>query len=272
MGQYFRSRPRLGPSALLVVGLGRGPLLPRRPVRGRLRMADHPRDRRGLRRPALHRGHFHAALRDAHPCLAAGRQQVPAGHCAPQPQYGHPRRFIDLRPARHGAGAGRLLDCRFANLPRFSPRPGQCRRRARRERRQLARVTRWTAILLAGSRPGRDRFAARYGAELKALIPIAGEPMVLRPLRALLDSRSVAAVRIMTQDPEKLAPVLPDRQGWSVEPSGGTIAETIERICAEQHVRWPLLVTTADHALLDAAMIDQFCGEAEGADLAIGVV
>ena len=33
-----------------------------------------------------------------------------------------------------------------------------------------------------------------------------------------------------------------------------------------------MLVTTADHALLDAAMIDQFCREAEGADLAIGVV
>ena len=133
-------------------------------------------------------------------------------------------------------------------------------------------MTRWTAILLAGSRPGRDRFAARYGAELKALIPIAGEPMLLRPLRALLQSRSVTAVRIMTQDPEKLAPVLPNRRGWSVEPSSGTIAETIEGICAEEHVRWPLLVTTADHALLDAAMIDQFCGEAEGADLAIGVV
>lgn len=133
-------------------------------------------------------------------------------------------------------------------------------------------MTRWTAILLAGSRPGGDRFAARYGVELKALIPIAGEPMLLRPLRALLDSRSVAAVRILTQDPEKLAPVLPGRQGWSVEPSSGTIAETIARICSEEHARWPLLVTTADHALLDMGMIDQFCAEAEGADLAIGVV
>jgi hypothetical protein len=88
----------------------------------------------------------------------------------------------------------------------------------------------------------------------------------------LLDCRRIAAVRILTQDPERLAPVLPDRQGWSVEPSSGTIAETIEGICSEEHARWPLLVTTADHALLDAAMIDQFCGEADGADLAIGVV
>jgi hypothetical protein len=66
--------------------------------------------------------------------------------------------------------------------------------------------------------------------------------------------------------------VLPDAPGWSVEPSDGTIAETLERICADKRTRWPLLVTTADHALLDTAMIDQFCAEAVGADLAIGVV
>jgi hypothetical protein len=33
-----------------------------------------------------------------------------------------------------------------------------------------------------------------------------------------------------------------------------------------------VLVTTADHALLDAAMIDDFCAKAEGADIAIAVV
>ena len=133
-------------------------------------------------------------------------------------------------------------------------------------------MTRWTAILLAGSRPGGDPFAARYGVEMKALIPIAGEPMVLRPLRALLASKKVEAVRILTQEPDRLAPALPDKPGWSVEPSEGTIAATLEAICTAEGTRWPLLVTTADHALLDAAMIDQFCSESEGADLAIGVV
>ena len=33
-----------------------------------------------------------------------------------------------------------------------------------------------------------------------------------------------------------------------------------------------MLVTTADHALLDGAMIDDFCARAEGADVAIGLV
>ena len=133
-------------------------------------------------------------------------------------------------------------------------------------------MTCYTALLLAGSRPGGDPFAARYGAEMKALIPIGGEPMVLRPLRALLASDRVESVRILTQEPDKLAPALPAEPGWSVEPSAGTIAGTLDAICKAEGARWPMLVTTADHALLDTAMIDQFCAEAAGADLAIGVV
>jgi GTP:adenosylcobinamide-phosphate guanylyltransferase len=50
------------------------------------------------------------------------------------------------------------------------------------------------------------------------------------------------------------------------------LADPLQRICTDKRTRWPLLVTTADHALLDEAMVDQFCAEAEGADLAIGVV
>ena len=96
--------------------------------------------------------------------------------------------------------------------------------------------------------------------------------MVLRPLRALLASEPVESVRLLTQQLDDIAAVLPDDSKWSVEPSDGTIAQTLERICADERTRWPLLVTTADHALLDTAMIAQFCAEAEGADLAIGVV
>ena len=35
----------------------------------------------------------------------------------------------------------------------------------------------YTAIVLAGSRPGRDAFAETFGTDLKALIPVGGEPM-----------------------------------------------------------------------------------------------
>ena len=63
-------------------------------------------DRRRLCRAADHRGHLHAPLRqDAHPRLAADRQQVPADHRAPQPEHGHPGRRAAVRPARRRASS-----------------------------------------------------------------------------------------------------------------------------------------------------------------------
>ena len=133
-------------------------------------------------------------------------------------------------------------------------------------------MTRWTALLLAGSRPGGDPFAAAHGVAAKALIPVAGEPMIVRPVRALLGNVRIRQVRVLAQDGAVLVPVLPDDARLTVEPSGATIAATIEAIIAAPATRWPLLVTTADHALLTSAMIDDFCGRAQGADLAIGLV
>lgn len=133
-------------------------------------------------------------------------------------------------------------------------------------------MTRYTALLLAGSRPGGEPFARAHGVAAKALIPVAGEAMILRPLRALLASARIDRVRVLAQDVALLRPVLPDDGRLSIERSGATIAATIEAIVADPATRWPLLVTTADHALLDGAMIDDFCDRAEGADLAIGLV
>lgn len=133
-------------------------------------------------------------------------------------------------------------------------------------------MSRWTALLLAGSRPGGDPFAASHGVQAKALIPIAGEAMIRRPVRALLASPSIAAVRVLGQQPQTLGEALDPDPRLSVEPSRSTIAETLEAICADPATRWPLLVTTADHALLDAGMIADFTDRAAGADLAVAVV
>ena len=129
----------------------------------------------------------------------------------------------------------------------------------------------YTAVLLAGSRPGRDRFAEQYGTHLKALIPIAGEPMVRRPVRALLDSGSIGQIIVLAQAPERFVGALPGDPRISVRRSQGTIAETVLALCSDPATSWPLVVTTADHALLDAAMIDEFCSAAADSDLAIGV-
>ena len=133
-------------------------------------------------------------------------------------------------------------------------------------------MTRWSALLLAGERPGGDPFAKELGVAAKALIPVGGEPMIRRPLAALTGSRRVAQVLVLTQQPEVIAPALPDNTKWAVLPSKGTIAETLLALAGKPDAPWPLLVTTADHALLTTAMVDQFLKDAQGADLAIAVV
>jgi GTP:adenosylcobinamide-phosphate guanylyltransferase len=130
----------------------------------------------------------------------------------------------------------------------------------------------WTAVVLAGSRPGRDAFAESFGTDLKALIPVGGEPMVRRPMRALLASEGVGKVLVLSQAPERITSELPDDPRIEHRQSKGTIAETILGLLDDPGTSWPLLVTTADHALLDPATVDEFCAAAGNADIAIGVV
>ncbi len=196
--------------------------------------------------------------------------QIPADYRAAQPEHGDPGRRAAGWTARHRAGAGRAVDDRQPDLPRGAPGAGERAGGARAQGRFLAGSMSFTAIVLAGSRPGRDAFAESFGTELKALIPVAGEPMVRRPVRALIESKSVGRVVVLSQAAQQIAAVLPD--GVEVRESQGTIAATMLDLCSDATIEWPLLVTTADHALLDAATVDEFCREAAASDIAIGVV
>ena len=130
----------------------------------------------------------------------------------------------------------------------------------------------YTAVVLAGSRPGRDEFAASFGVEFKALIPVGREPMVRRPVRALLASEHIGKIVVMAQSAEAIRRALPEDPRIDVRNSCDTIASTVQGMCDDASTEWPLLVTTADHALLEAAMVTQFANAAAGADIAIGVV
>ena len=104
----------------------------------------------------------------------------------------------------------------------------------------------WIALVLAGSRPGTDPFAEAHGTDLKPLIPVGGVPMVARPVQALLGSPDIGRIRVLTQQTERIASVLPQDERLTVERSCGTIAATLEAILADPATRFPLLVTTAD--------------------------
>lgn len=127
------------------------------------------------------------------------------------------------------------------------------------------------AILLAGQRPGIDPFAAAHGEELKALIPVAGVPMIVHPARTLLAHRAIAQITVHGTHLGALQTACPDaRMAW--QESRSSIAATLAPLLADPATRYPLLVTTADNVLLSAATLDHFIATSEGADLAIGVV
>ncbi|MDB5723019.1 MAG: hypothetical protein JWP15_3637 [Alphaproteobacteria bacterium] len=134
----------------------------------------------------------------------------------------------------------------------------------------------WTAILLAGERPGEEAFPARYGVAAKALIPIGGEPMLGRVARTLLASPSIARILVLAQHPGAL---MHGQLQWMAEDariaaaqSGDGISASILAVAGGAQAPFPLLVTTADHALLTPEMVECFIAGAGGADVAFALV
>lgn len=129
-----------------------------------------------------------------------------------------------------------------------------------------------TALLLAGRRPGTDPLAAAMGQSLKALIPVAGQPMVARVAATLLACPEIARIVVMTQDVAPIAAALPADARLSFLASGTGIATSIAAAARGGAVGFPLFVTTADHALLTPATVAAFLAAGAGADVALGVV
>jgi GTP:adenosylcobinamide-phosphate guanylyltransferase len=134
----------------------------------------------------------------------------------------------------------------------------------------------WTAIVLAGDRPGENDFAAAHGVSAKALIPVGGEPMLSRVARTLLASPSIGRIVVLAQRPDAL---FTGGAGWLAAESrvatavaGDGISASVAEIAGSPAAPWPVLVTTADHALLQPEMVEAFIAKSEGADSAFAMV
>ncbi|HYI40836.1 MAG TPA: NTP transferase domain-containing protein [Allosphingosinicella sp.] len=134
----------------------------------------------------------------------------------------------------------------------------------------------WTAIVLAGRRPGENDFAAAHGVAAKALIRAGGEPMLGRVARVLLDSPSIGRIVILAQEAEAL--LAGELEWMASEPriataqSGDGISASVGRLAGTSAAPYPVLVTTADHALLQPEMVEYFIAGASGVDVAFAMV
>ena len=134
----------------------------------------------------------------------------------------------------------------------------------------------WTAIILAGQRPEGDPMAVYCNVQYKALIPIGGQTMLERVARALLASPYVGRIVIMAQSPEDLkagiSPDLAQHDGIDFVESNDGIATSIHGVIGTDIAPWPVLVTTADNALLTGEILDSFFQAHNGQDVAVAVV
>ena len=108
----------------------------------------------------------------------------------------------------------------------------------------------WQALVLAGTRPGGDAFAASHGVSHKALIEAGGTPMLLRVIAAL---REAGCDRIVVAADDPAVIDVAHAQGCGiVVPAAGPSASVLAGL---DKLGSPLLVTTSDHALLTATMV-----------------
>lgn len=140
------------------------------------------------------------------------------------------------------------------------------------------RAGRFTAIVLAGERTRSDPVARAAGVPCKALAPVGGVPMAIRVLDALADSDWIdrrvlcgPSRAVVEADPALRARIDEGSLTWieaRATPSASAYA-AMQSLAAET----PVLLTTADHALLDSQIVDHFCERAahSGCDVVAAV-
>ena len=112
------------------------------------------------------------------------------------------------------------------------------------------------AVILAGSRGEPDPFAASEGVAHKALIAIDGRPMLARVADALRTA-GVARIAVSANDPAVVA--LAQALGLEVLPTADGPSRSVGIAFAALGA--PMLVTTADHALLRPEWVRQFVAD-----------
>jgi GTP:adenosylcobinamide-phosphate guanylyltransferase len=136
----------------------------------------------------------------------------------------------------------------------------------------------FSAIILAADREPDDPVAQSAAVSCKALTPVSGRAMVLRVLDALAEADETEkrflvgpAIASIEQNPELSGLVNSGQVNWCAPQ--GTPSTSAFNVLQSLPEDIPVLVTTADHALLTAEMVDHFCSEARGSgcDVLAGV-
>lgn len=136
----------------------------------------------------------------------------------------------------------------------------------------------FSILILAADRGPHDPILSGTGAPCKALVPVGGRPMIARVLEVTLKCREAKRIVISTDRATDLSsdpivgPILSDERidfSKSAESPSASVIAALE----ELDDPYPMLVTTADSALISSEFIDYFWTRAvnSDADLTVGM-
>ena len=143
----------------------------------------------------------------------------------------------------------------------------------------MNKTDQFTAVVLAADRTANDPIAVKTGMACKAIAPIGGTPMIIRVLDALEGSGMVKAI-VVCGPPASVLPDCPElekrircgRVLWV--PNLDSPSRSANSGLAQIDQDSPVLLTTADHALLTPSIVRYFLSksQAAGSDATVGVV
>ncbi|MGB7405712.1 MAG: nucleotidyltransferase family protein [Pacificimonas sp.] len=133
-------------------------------------------------------------------------------------------------------------------------------------------MTHVSALILAGSRPASSETGLSTGPTPKPLIEIAGRPMIAHVVDALSACAAIEDTTVVAQDTGSIRAALGERTDLSFH--AGQSSPSASVLTSAEESAYPLLVTTADHPLLQAELVTEFIHAAAktGADVVVGVV
>ena len=133
------------------------------------------------------------------------------------------------------------------------------------------------ALILAGSRGPDDPMAKAAGVSHKALLPVAGVPMLLRVVETLCATPGIARIYVCIEDEHVVLQVpaleaLHRDRTLEILPAADSPATSVAVALHHIDLSRPLLITTGDHPLLTPAILQRFVDNApRDCDLAVAL-
>ena len=123
----------------------------------------------------------------------------------------------------------------------------------------------YTTLVLAGRRGPKDDLAEATGSSHRALLDVCGVPMLLRVIRTLRASPSVGSISVSIDDETALDDV-PELEDVALHQSLSSPSRSVLDFLESRPAGDPVLIVTADHALLTPEMVEHFAAASSASD------